>query len=346
MDVAIATSQTPGVEKLRVLGFKVHLLPLAPGGMNPFRDLALLVALVKLYASERPDLVHQVTIKPVMYGGIAARLTGVQAVVSAMSGLGFLYISEALWVRVLRVFLSLPLRLALRGNRMRLILQNPDDVTLFLQRRLVRPEQIVLVPGSGVDEHVYAVKPEPEGDLTILFPARLLWDKGLAEYVKAARELKTRHPKVRFLVAGASDRNNPRAVPETEVQAWVREGVIEWLGQRDDMSVLFAESHVVCLPSYREGLPKALIEAASCGRAIVTTDAPGCREIVQHGLNGFLVPVGDAHALAAALEKLLESAELRRNMAYSGRQLVLAKFTLQAIVSQTLSLYCKSLTRI
>lgn len=346
MDVAIATSATPGVEKLRAHGFKVHLLPLAPGGMNPFRDLALLWALVRLYSRERPDLVHQVTIKPVMYGGIAARLTGVPAVVSAMSGLGFLYISNALWVRLLRVFLSLPLRLALQGRRVRLILQNPDDVTLFLQRRLVQPEQIVQVPGSGVDELVYTVKPEPEGAITVLFPARLLWDKGIAEYVEAARELKGRHPKVRFLVAGASDCNNPRAVPEADVQAWVREGVIEWLGQREDMPVLFAASHVICLPSYREGLPKALIEAASCGRAIVTTDVPGCREIVQPGLNGFRVPVRNARALAVALEKLLESAELRRNMAHSGRQLVLKKFTLKAVVAQTLSLYRQSLARI
>ena len=343
MDVSIATSVTAGVAKLRAHGFVVHELPLVPGGMNPLRDLRLLLALIVLYRRERPDLVHQVTIKPVMYGGLAARITGVGAVVSAMSGLGFLYISEALWVRALRLALSVPLRLALRSKNVRLILQNPDDVALFCRRGLVRAEQIDIVPGSGVDERLFNVQPEPAGALTVIFPARLLWDKGIGEYVEAARAIKARRADVRFLVAGAADYNNPRAVPEEIVRRWAEEGVIAWLGQREDMPALFAAAHVVCLPSYREGLPKALIEAASCGRAIVTTDVPGCREIVHPNVNGLRVPAHDAVALAGAIEKLLESAELRRNMARSGRQLVLERFTLNAIVSQTLAIYRKLL---
>ncbi len=346
MEVAIATSLTSGVKRLTALGFKVHVLPLVPGGMNPFRDLILLVALMRLYARERPDLVHQVTIKPVMYGGIAARMLRVPAVVSAMSGLGFLYISDALWIRVLRTFLALPLRFALCGGRVRLILQNPDDVSLFVHRRLARLEQIDLVPGSGVDEQDYAFQPEPEGALTVLFPARLLWDKGIREYIEAARMVRARRAGVRFLVAGASDPNNPHSVPEAVVKSWVDEGVIEWLGQRDDMPALYASAHIVCLPSYREGLPKALIEAASCGRAIVTTDVPGCREIVQPNINGLRVPVRNSKELALAIEKLLESADLRQKMANSGRQLVLSKFTLDAVLNQTLSIYRQSLKRI
>jgi len=343
MEVSIATSVTPGVAKLKELGFAVHELPLAPGGMNPVQDLRLLFALIALYRRARPELVHQVTIKPVMYGGIAARLTGVRAVVSAMSGLGYLYIAEAWWVRVLRFVLGFPLRWALRNPRVKLILQNPDDVALFLKRGLVRSGQIEEVPGSGVDESVYAVTPEPTGDPTVVFPARLLWDKGIGEFVEAARRVKKRLPRARFLVAGAADRNNPRAVSDETVTEWVKSGAIEWLGQRDDMPAVLAAAHVVCLPSYREGLPKALIEAASCGRAIVSTDVPGCREIVRHGVNGLLVPPRNAEALARALEKLLVSPELRETMASAGRSLVLEKFTLRSVIEQTLLIYTKLL---
>lgn len=344
MEVAIATCCTPGVAKLRALGFRVHAIPLAPGGMNPLKDLRLLWSLVALYRRERPHVVHQVTIKPVMYGGIAARLTGVPAVVSAMSGLGFLYISESPVIRGLRFFLGFPLKLALSSPRVRLILQNPDDRYLFVSRRLVGAEQIELISGSGVDEGVFSVRPEPVDRPTVLFPARLLWDKGIGEYVEAARLVKIRRPEARFLIAGAADPNNPRAVPEDLLREWAHSGVIEWIGQRDDMPDVLASAHVVCLPSYREGLPKALIEAASCGRAIVTTDVPGCREIVQPGVNGLRVPVRDHRALAEAVEKLLESPELRGKMADSGRRLVLEKFTLRAIVEQTLAIYRKILT--
>jgi glycosyltransferase involved in cell wall biosynthesis len=339
MHVAIATSNTPGVEVLRLHGFDVHLLPLFPGGMNPARDLQLVAALLRLYRFERPDLVHHITIKPVMYGGIAARIAGIRAVASAMSGLGFLYISNSLVIGALRYALGFPLRFALSHKNIRVILQNPDDIELFVRRRLVPRKSIVLVSGSGVDEAEFSVRPEPRGNVNVLFPARLLWDKGISEYVEAARLVRRTNPTVRFLIAGAADKNNPRSVSQDILANWVQEGAIEWLGTCNDMPDLLARSHIVCLPSYREGLPKSLIEAASCGRPIVATDVPGCREIVHHGVNGLLVQPRNAAALAGAIQKLLESEELRTKMGRLGRQLVAKQFTLRAIVAQTLNIY-------
>jgi glycosyltransferase involved in cell wall biosynthesis len=337
-EVHVATSSA-GEEHIRHIlaaGLPFHPLPLAQHGTSPLAEAKTLMALAALYRRLRPDLVHHVSIKPVLYGGIAARLAGVRAVVSAMSGLGYVFMGDDLRRRVIRAGVVPLLRWALGGHT-RMIFQNPDDLARFVALGLVPAQRAVLIRGSGVDTAVYAPAPLPEGMPVVLFAGRLMWPKGLGHFVDAARLLRGR---ARFVVAGYPEPTSPDSVPLAQLEAWQAEGVVEWWGRRDDMPAVFAASHIVCLPStYGEGVPKVLIEAASCGRPIVTTDTPGCREIVHDGVNGRLVPPGDSAALAQALVALLEDDAQRHRMGAAGRARVLAEYSLERVVAEVLTLY-------
>ena len=230
-------------------------------------------------------------------------------------------------------------RSLLNSERTTLILQNPDDIEAICGSGTVDRDRVRLIPGSGVDTEEYRRQPE-SGDVPIvLLAARLLWDKGVGEFVDAAGILKREGVVARFILAGMGDNHNPRSIRASKLKEWHEHGYVEWWGQRSDMPAVFAASHIVCLPSYREGLPKVLIEAASCGRPIVTTDAPGCREIVIDGENGILVPIKDVDALVRAIRKLLDSPDLRLRMGLAGRQLVKRKFSLTTVVNETLAVY-------
>jgi len=279
-----------------------------------------------------------------VYGSLAARLAGVPGRVSAVTGLGYVFTSDDAKARWLRPLVRGLMRLALGGKRARLILQNPDDVTLFERARLVDPQDIRLIPGSGVD----CVRFAPRADahtialgqpLRVLLPARLLWDKGLAEFVDAARRLRAQGRTLEFLLAGTPDPGNPAAAPETMVQGWVDEGVLQWLGHVDDMPALFRSVDMVVLPSYREGLPKGLIEAAACGLPLVTTDVPGCREVVTDGENGLRVPVRDAGALAAAIARLQDDPVLAQRLGAAARQRALDEFDERIVIDRTMAVY-------
>lgn len=237
------------------------------------------------------------------------------------------------------------LRLALDGERARLILQNPDDVALFEQAGLVDALRVRLIAGSGVNCTRFAAKTGEHAGapMRVLLAARLLWDKGLAEYVQAARQLLGQGRSIRFLLAGTPDPGNPAAVPESEVRAWADEGLIEWLGHVDDMPGLFASVDIVVLPSYREGLPKTLIEAAACALPLVTTNVPGCREVVKDGVNGLLVPVRDAEALAAAIARLQDEPALAMRLGVAARIKALAEFDERIVIERTIAVYCELL---
>lgn len=330
--------------KLEELGFRWVPAPMERGSLNPFRELILLRWLQRLLRVERIDLIHGFTIKCAVYGSLAARLAGVPARVNAVAGMGYVFTSSELKARVLRPVVSALMRLALGGSDARLILQNPDDVALFKDARLISAEGVRLIPGSGVDCSRFIPSEAPSPDetgtpLRVVLPARLLWDKGVTEYVEAARLLRRQGRSIEFLLAGEPDDGNPAAVPMQTVQAWVQEGVVQWLGHVDDMPALFRSVHVVVLPSYREGLPKGLIEAAASGLTLVTTDVPGCREVVTDGVNGLLVPVRNATALAAALVRLQEDPKLRRRLGQAAREKALSEFDEKLVISRTISVY-------
>lgn len=328
-------------EKLRALGLRWEPLPMDRRSLNPFRELVLLNHLRRLFRRERPALVHGFTIKCAVYGSLAARLAGVPARVNAVAGLGYVFTSNDAKARMLRPVVRALLRLALDGDRARLILQNPDDVALFAKAGLVDAARVRLIPGSGVDCQRFAeLARAPSGPpLKVLLAARLLWDKGVAEYTQAARQLRGQGRAIRFLLAGTPDPGNPAAVPQATVQAWVDEGLLEWLGHVDDMPALLATVDVVVLPSYREGLPKTLIEAAACGLPLVTTDVPGCREVVTDGVDGLLVQARDAASLAAAIARLHDDPALAERLGTAARAKALAEFDERIVIERTVAVY-------
>ena len=332
----------PYGDKLRALGLRWQPVPMDRRSLNPLREVVLLWHLWRLFRRERPDLVHGFTIKCGVYSSLAARLAGVPARVNAVAGMGYVFTSNDAKARLLRPVVRKLLKLALGGPGARLILQNPDDVALFDQAGLVDAAQVRLIPGSGVDCSRFVVRDATRDSakpLRVLLAARLLWDKGLAEYIAAARRLKDEGRAIEFLLAGDPDPGNPAAVPQAQVQGWVDEGVVQWLGHVDDMPALLADVDMVVLPSYREGLPKGLIEAAACALPLVTTDVPGCREVVTDGVDGLLVPVRDARALATAIARLQDDPDLARRLGLAARDKALAEFDERIVIARTIEVY-------
>lgn len=338
-DVGVITRVRAHGETITRHGIRLIPLEMARHGHNPFADLRIVAQLSAIYRHERPDLVHHVAVKPVLYGSLAARLAGVRKMVNAMAGLGYLFVSRGWRARLLRPFVRLAMALLLRRRGTRLILQNPDDRDLFVERGIVRSDQVRIIRGSGVDPAVFAYHEEEPGRVQVVLASRLLGDKGVREFVDAARQLRAEGVDAQFVLVGDADERNPDSIPRAVLERWQREGNVEWWGRREDMPEIFRRCHIVCLPSYREGLPKVLIEAAAVGRAIVTTDVPGCREIVRHEENGLLVPPRHAPALAAALRRLIENGPERARFGRRGRERVMENFTVDSVVAQTLTLY-------
>ena len=338
-EVMVATRVRQHGEAIRAAGLKLIPFEWSRRGMNPWRELSVLLRLAALVRREKPDLVHQVALKPVLYGSCAARMAGKLRVVNALVGLGFIFASESRLARLLRPLIVRALRLLLAGRGRLLILQNPDDLKLLAEAGVIAADRVRLIRGSGVDPQRFAFSDEPAGVSQVVLASRMLWDKGVAEFVDAARRLRADGVAARFILVGDTDADNPAAVPPAQLAAWREEGVVEWRGWSDDMPAVLAAAHLVCLPSYREGLPKVLLEAAACGRAIVATDVPGCREIVADGDNGLLVPARDAAALADALLALINDPDLRRHMGQRGRQRVLAEFSQARVIEETLAVY-------
>ncbi|SFS08183.1 Glycosyltransferase involved in cell wall bisynthesis [Dyella sp. OK004] len=331
----------PYGEKLQALGLRWEPLPMERRSLNPLREIGLLRHLVRVLRRERPALVHGFTIKCAVYGSLAARMAGVPARVNAVAGMGYVFTSSDLKARLLRPVVRGLLRLALDGESARLILQNSDDIALFEKAGLIDPARIRLIRGSGVDCARFTQRSgvRAAGPLRVLLAARLLWDKGLQEYVTAARQLLTEGRAIHFLLAGDPDPGNPAAVPESTVQFWVNEGLMTWLGHVDDMVGLLSSADVVVLPSYREGLPKTLIEAAACGLPLITADVPGCREVVTDGVDGLLVPVRDGDALADAIRRLQDDPALARRLGEAARMKAHAEFDEQIVVRRTVDVY-------
>jgi glycosyltransferase involved in cell wall biosynthesis len=343
-EVYVAAADTGMAQRIRDEGLHFIPLPVSRKGTNPREQARSILSLVQLYRRLRPHLVHHVTVKPVLYGSFAARLAGAPGVVNAISGLGYLFAEERRR-GVLRRLTEAAYRAALRGARTRTIFQNPEDRDAFVHQGLVRKERTVLIRGSGVDCARFRVRPEPEGEPVVVLPARMLWEKGVGVFVEAARLLRARYPKARFVLVGMVDPDNPTGVPAAEIEDWVRSGVVEWWGHRTDMPEVFAEASLVALPThYKEGLPKALLEAAACGRALIATDIPGCREIVRHGINGLLVPPQDAPALADAIASLLSCPAERARYGVASRRIAETEFAEPIVVDQTLALYGELLT--
>ena len=327
--------------RIRALSIPFKVLPVDKRGINPFGDLRLLAALYLWYRAERPDVVHHFTIKPVIYGSIAARLAGVPRIINTITGLGYVYTEQR---GLLRWIVDRLYRLALRCSH-RVFFQNTDDRDLFVGGGLVDPGIASVVPGSGVNTERFRPDgsteqgPAPAGGTTVLMLSRILRDKGAHEFVDAARLARNTIPGIRFCMVGEIDTRNPSAVPEDTVRAWQKDGVIEWFGHTDEVRPYIAMADVVVLPSYREGMPRSLLEASAMGKAVIATDVVGCREVVEHGRTGLLVPVRDAQALARAIVELACDPKRRAQMGAAGRDKILKQFDERFVIESAIKAY-------
>lgn len=327
----------------KILSEGIRLIPIdiRRFGTNPFIDLCTITKLLRIIAQVSPRIVHNVAMKPSLYGSLVANLLGIPRVINAFAGMGYLFVSDQLMAKMLRPLVILAFRLIIDRPHTKVIFQNIDDRDMFIKYGIIKPERCVIIRGSGVDIHRFVPTPEPQGVPVVILAARLLWDKGVREFAAAAQSLKDEGVKARFALVGNTEPGNPASVPESFITTRREQGVIECWGRYDhgDMASVFQKSHVVCLPSYREGLPKVLLEAAACARPIVTTDTPGCREIVRHNQNGFLAPVKDSVELSNYLKILIESPSLRQQMGARGREMVVSQFSDDKVVADTLHLY-------
>ncbi len=340
-EVVLVAPAGPYSEKLASMGFRCLVAPMHRRSLNVVSEARLLLWLWRLLRTERVDLVHGITIKCVVYGGLAGLMACV-ARVSSVTGLGYVFISDDLKARVLRPIVRALMRVALGGGYSRLILLNRDDEKLFLSERLVSQDRIRFIPGAGVDCARFAPAASAQGErsrISVLLVGRMLWDKGVAEFVEAARILRAEGRNLRFILAGAPDPGNPAAILEATLEEWRAEGSVEWLGHVDDMPALLAAADIFVLPSYREGLPQSLIEAAACARPLIATDVPGCREVVTDGVDGLLVPPRQSEPLARAIARVADDPALGRRLGEAARAKALAEYDERIIVAKTIAVY-------
>lgn len=334
-EVVIVTRCLEYRQLLEKSGFTVIPFEASRRSLNPFALLSEALALANIYRKVSPSIVHHVALRPVVVGAFAARLSGIRCVVSAITGLGFIFVEGNRVPLAQRILFWLFPRLLSRGLT---IVQNTDDRDLLLRSGL-KPEYLRLIPGAGVDTVQYAPQVRKDNDrrLVVLMASRLLWDKGVGEFIQAARLL--RETNLKFVLVGQPDPSNPATVSQADVDAWLAEGVITYLGHRDDMHVVMQEADIVCLPSYREGFPKVLLEAMASGLPCITTDVPGCRAAIRHNDNGLLIPVNDSLALANAISTLAQNEEMRSVMGQRGRTRALEEFSQEQINKMTLLAY-------
>jgi glycosyltransferase involved in cell wall biosynthesis len=338
-EVHVATALTRHRAELERHGFIVHPLNIHRSSTGLLGLLFLLLNLIQLFWRIRPDVVHLVTIKPVLLGGIAARLSPVRRVVFAISGLGHIFLAQDWRGRIKRGLVSGLYRLALGGKDKCVIFQNDDDRRVIESLVPLKSNQVVMIPGSGVDLNQYPFIPANTVQPVVMMASRLLWTKGVREYTEMCLQLAANASPARFLLVGDRDTGNPDSVTEADIAQWKSSGVIEILGHRENIAQLMAQSTIVVLPSYREGFPKVLIEAAACGRAVVTTDVPGCRDAVVANQTGLLVPAKNAEALADAVQKLIDDHALCASLGQAGRLRAEALFDIQQVVAIHLRIY-------
>jgi glycosyltransferase involved in cell wall biosynthesis len=338
--VALPRAAGLGAEREESTEFVFHRIGFPRSMGSPLQELGALRDLYRLCRHVRPDIVHTFSAKMVAYGGIIARLARVPGAVHSLSGLGHVFAVGGRRASLYRGVLRAAWRVGFGHPHARVVFQNPDDRRELVGRGLVPEDHAVLIRGSGVEVERFIPLPEPPGDPVVMLASRLLWVKGVGVFAEAARICRDWRLPVRLVIVGEPDAENPTAVPREQLERWRDSGLLEWWGWRDDMPATLASCHVLCLPSYnREGVPKILLEGAAAGRALITTDMPGCREIALHGKTGLLVPPRDARALAEAIRQLVLQPELRRSMGARARELAVREFSSDQVTARLVGVY-------
>jgi glycosyltransferase involved in cell wall biosynthesis len=335
-EVVLLSATGDYYQLLQRSGFQWLPFPLSRQGVNPFSELFTLWRLIRLYHQVRPDIVHHFTIKPVIYGSFAAHILRVPGIINSITGLGHLFIDPGFFTRFLRIIAKIMYRIILPDTRV--IFENPEDERTFVEQGLLQAEQSHLILGTGVDTERFRPSEKNNEIPLVLFSSRILVTKGLPEYVEAASILKQKGLKARFVVAGTTDPGNPASISTEQINAWKDTDVVELWGWQNDMPSILAQADIFCLPSYREGIPNALLEACAAGLPIVATDVPGCRDVVTSGMNGLLVPVRKPQALADALETLILDRQVRLSMGTAARQIAI-QFNTKKVNAETLMVY-------
>lgn len=338
-DVHIATSGGPEINKIMKEGFVHHIVPFKRSTVTLFSNVIILFSLIKLFRSVKPDIIHLVTIKPVIFGGIAARIIGINSVVAAISGLGTVFIDDSPMGSFRRFIIMKLYKAAFKQKRCIVIFQNHADRKIFLDKDLISPSDIRVIRGSGVKISDYPYIAEPGSSIRVVMAARLLKDKGIYEFIEAAKLVKACNNKIIFCLLGEPDPENKSSISQSAFDQLKIDGSVEIFGYCDDIAHQYAKANIVCLPSYREGLPKSLIEAAACGRAVVTTDVPGCRDAIIPGETGLLCSVKDPASLASAIQTLIDNPHKRHQMGKAGRNLAESEFAIERIIEQHIDIY-------
>ena len=338
-DVTAITNISNHEDVLLSAGLKVFNINFCRSFKRPFSDIHSIYQLIKLFRLLKPEVIHNVGLKISLISSIAAFIARVPVAINAYTGLGYVFSSNDMLARVIRLLLNSPLKYLNHRASTWVVFQNEDDEALFENSNLINKERTLLIKGSGVDVNEFPFSDELPGQLKVMLASRLLWDKGVGEFIEASRQLKISYPEVTFVLVGDVDEQNPLSLTKEIIDSWVNEGFIEWWGHKQNMPEVLKLAHIVALPSYREGLPKVLLEAASIGRALVATDVPGCREIVRDGVNGFLVQAKESKCLAEAIEKLILNKELRTQMGLKSREIIETELSSEIINKQFIELY-------
>lgn len=304
----------------------------------PIWEMYSIVKLYHLYRWIKPGIVHHFTVKPVLYGAFIGNLIGIRYIFNSITGLGYFFLRDTAWIKLMRNLILRSYSFVLRRPNVFVIFENQDDRSFFLKQNLVNSDNAFIIEGVGVDIHQFTPCAEPEGTPIVLYAGRFLWEKGLGELIEAARLLREQFD-FRLVLVGNPDVGNPGSISMKILKEWVQEGIAEWWGWQDNMAEVYTKCHIVVLPSYREGIPTTLIEALAVQKPVITTDVPGCREVVTPGVNGLLIPPRDSKALKDALAILINDRDLRIRMGKAGRKIAIDKFSKEVIDQKTIMLY-------
>jgi len=338
-EVHVVATLTGRKEILEDSGLIVHSIKMSRGSNGIISSLMTIINVYKILVKIKPDIVHLVTIKPVLLGGIAARFANVKNIVASISGMGYVYINEGILNILNRFFTSFLYKYALGHNSIKVIFQNKSDLKLVSDISKIPPDNNILIKGSGVDLDLFKFSPLPQGKPIVILASRMLVDKGVIEFVEAARILKLKNIEARFVLVGRPDKENNASLHKEDLEAWQEEGVIEYWGHKKEMEKVLSKSSIVVLPSYREGMPKVLLEASAVGRPIITTDVPGCRDAIIPDVTGVLVPVKNVIKLSEVIKSLLDNRRLREEMGFSGRKLAEESYDVNSVVEKHMEIY-------
>ena len=337
--VGIATRFSVHQKELNELGFELFPINFSRRGLNPITEFITALRIHKIIRRFEPDIAHNIALKPVVTGTFGELLSRQKIVVNALVGMGYIFTSTDTRASVVKPLLSRMLKSLLRSKSVHVVIENPDDMNSLVSDGFITQDKISLIRGAGVDLDAFPFRPESPGPVVVTLVCRVLRDKGVLEFIEAASQFRTEFPDMVFQIVGEPDPGNPSAIQQSEIDSWQSLPNVNYLGRRSDIAEILIYSHIACLPSYREGLPKSLLEALSCGRPVVASDVPGCREVCQDGVNGLLVPARDSIALSKAIRKLAVNPDLRQTMGQAGRKRAESEFSNEIVCTQTLDLY-------